>query len=337
MNEDEKVCPYCGGVIKKVAIKCKHCKALLNKEQSNNTNTNKKKTAIVISIILICIGIGVVGCKAYMDYISDPTYKTIVKHEDIDYWKCSDTSINIANKVIEQTNEMIELMQSRIPQAKKENVFNVYLDNIEYYELSLSNKITVNGDFKGLEFGKNMEIKKPKLPMYASNYYFESYDGEENWGFSLSINYKYLNETFGNYLNKDWQEYLNIKQSHYEEWKAINQNYNKYNHEQGLKKDFDNVILTEAFHKKYPKFERINDIDPLEYTKSVIMTCFRGKVSKNIIIETFEDYFKRADIDTASYKYLQEAYNIMKNNDFEPYDYSLFDISIMEGMQDTVD
>ena len=43
MNEDEKVCPYCGGVIKKVAIKCKHCKALLNKEQSNNTNTNKKK------------------------------------------------------------------------------------------------------------------------------------------------------------------------------------------------------------------------------------------------------------------------------------------------------
>ena len=72
MNEDEKVCPYCGGVIKKVAIKCKHCKALLNKEQSNNTNTNKKKTAIVISIILICIGIGVVGCKAYMDYISDP-------------------------------------------------------------------------------------------------------------------------------------------------------------------------------------------------------------------------------------------------------------------------
>lgn len=332
MNEDEKVCPYCGGVIKKVAIKCKHCKALLNKEQSNNTNTNKKKTATVISIILICIGIGVVGCKAYIDYISDPTYKTIVKHEDIDYWKCSDTSISIANKIIIQNNDLVELMKSKAPKAKKGIVFNTYIDNIDYYGLAIGDKIS-NGDTQGFKFNKKSKIEAPKLLMYDSN----NHGDEWNRFIILSTDYTHLNKTYANYLGKDWQEYLNIKQSHYEEWKAINQNYSKYNHEQGLKKDFDNIILTEAFHKKHPKFERINDIDPLEYTKNVIMTCFRGKVSKNIIIDAFEDYFKRADIETASYKYLQEAYNIMKNNDFEPYDYSLFDISIMEGMQDTVD
>lgn len=38
MEQDTKQCPFCGGEIKKVAIKCRHCGKFLNQDTQNHEN-----------------------------------------------------------------------------------------------------------------------------------------------------------------------------------------------------------------------------------------------------------------------------------------------------------
>ncbi|MCM1338449.1 MAG: hypothetical protein NC191_02120 [Muribaculaceae bacterium] len=56
MNEDEKICPYCGQVIKKVAVKCKYCKTFLQEKQANTT-TIKNNSSMGIKLSLILLGV----------------------------------------------------------------------------------------------------------------------------------------------------------------------------------------------------------------------------------------------------------------------------------------
>ena len=50
MNNDEKICPFCGELIKLVAIKCKHCNSKLNNDIPENFSSASKKNSAIESI-----------------------------------------------------------------------------------------------------------------------------------------------------------------------------------------------------------------------------------------------------------------------------------------------
>ena len=139
IDDSVKVCPICGekisiyarilNTVKKVSIKVKN---------KNVSFCSKNKFVILclsIIVLIACVIASYTGFEAYSTYMNDPTYNSIVAHEDYGYYNYPDSAINVMNKVIDQNNDLIALVNSRVPQKKKEIVFNTYLSNMVFYNV----------------------------------------------------------------------------------------------------------------------------------------------------------------------------------------------------------
>lgn len=304
IDDNTKICPYCSEKIPaytKILKKWESVFACLK----NIDNTSKKKVASVAGITLLLVGIatgGYIGLDAYLSYINDPSYNSIVIHEYSNYYEYPDTVLSVVGKVLTQNNDLKELMQSKAPKAKKEIVFNTYLDNIDFFASVISYKIT-NGDWQGLAFNDKVEIEEPKLPMYSSIYDFDSGD------FVLRTDYKYLNENFGKYIGNDWKGYFTIKQ----------------NGDVFGGQLLNKIIEMEKFVQKYPKFERVNEFNLAQETRNFVAGCYSD--SKSCTEKIFENYFKKADKSAKSYTYISGAYEILKKYNWKNEIDELWDLS----------
>lgn len=296
IDDSVKVCPICG---EKISLYAR----ILNTVKKAPMNSKKKFVILCLSIIVLiaCVIASYTGFEAYSTYMNDPTYDSIVAHEDYGYYNYPDSAINVMNKVIDQNNDLIALVNSRIPQKKKEIVFNTYLSNIDFYSIVLGDKIS-NGDFEGIEF--NSEYQLPKAPMFKG----EWWEGH----FLLWLNYDYLGKTFTSHLGQDWQDYLKIAQ----ETDSIKRLYD----DTWLNRKLNLLISTDSFLSKYPNFERINEIKPLEMVTEILAQYSYGDIPVPVLQKDFEAYFKKADPTTESYKYLKQGYEIMKKNKFNADD-----------------
>lgn len=305
IDDSVKVCPICG---EKISIYARVLntvkKAPMNVKKGNVSFCSKKKFVILclsIIVLVACAFASYAGFEAYSTYINDPTYGSIVAHEDYEYYNYPDSAINVLNKVIDQNNDLIALINSRVPKKKKKMVFNTYLSNIDFYSIVLGNKIS-NGDFEGIEF--NSEYQLPKAPMFKG----EWWEGH----FLLWLNYDYLGKTFTSHLGQDWQDYLKIAQ----ETDSIKRLYD----DTWLNRKLNLLISTDSFLSKYPNFERINEIKPLEMVTEILAQYSYGDIPVPVLQKDFEAYFKKADPTTESYKYLKQGYEIMKKNEFNADD-----------------
>jgi hypothetical protein len=78
MEQDTKQCPFCGGEIKKVAIKCRHCGKFLNEDSVQKTNetisVNISDTAKYLKGLLLCVlGIGIAVLLIWILFHDSPS------------------------------------------------------------------------------------------------------------------------------------------------------------------------------------------------------------------------------------------------------------------------
>lgn len=295
MNEDEKICPYCGGVIKKVAIKCKHCKALLNKEAKKPVKSNKlplkpsiKLTGTIALSILLVLGVAFgFHYKTFASSSVNPTsnsngnggsnYSSVESYKSIS--PCEYNSDNrivssrkaILDTLIQQESDLKEYMNTDNSIDDKSMLFSVFLNNItcygakfdkfndtEDYDKTITSYNSLLSNGRSANVGgvvvklneQDMQIISPNAPFVKMLYTGEGY-------FDIGIDYKYLYNTYSDYLAPAWKDYLSLK-------RITDEAYIKDGYVTVSMSELTKWIMAwEGFLKKYPKFPWYNKIDKL--------------------------------------------------------------------------
>lgn len=235
MNEDEKVCPYCGGVIKKVAIKCKHCKALLNKEAKKPiVNNAMGKRILKVIAIFALVAVMVVGVKGIVSYamseiesnkLTDNGYKSIVRSDDYKYVSHYDEDLSeltymipiLLNKIAEQEKDLMKFFKKSTSKEDNVKLFNIFMTNVDKYkqDVQLIHQSS-STSFESLGIITSEPILTDKLYKIAiTNPAIKSFylltDNRDNIIGFFDYDYKYMLETYAPYLSDDWKEYFALE------------------------------------------------------------------------------------------------------------------------------
>lgn len=253
MNEDEKVCPYCGEIIKKVAIKCKHCKTFLEDDDKHNINIKKTLLSSKLSIILllsVLLLFSIVGL--FIKTINDNEfinkgYKSISVEIKSDL-----EPAEILNTIAIQEEDLADFLHRHKNKDTNSRLFGIFMDNILAYQEKFNNarsnveKLKKYGIITQQEanpenyfYDEVIKVVNPKINVFVLFYN----------GAGMGINDKYMYETYSPYLNQEWSEYLSLC---FEEKKALyNAGYDGF--EMGRAFNDYGKKLT-VFLNKYPNF-----------------------------------------------------------------------------------
>lgn len=220
MNEDEKICPYCGGVIKKVAIKCKHCKALL--EDNNHHNVNIKRTVpstklkkickisiiILLSVLLTLSIVGFAINTLKDNNLTNKGYKSISVEIETDL-----NPAEIINAIATQEDDLITFLRRHKNKDDNSRLFAIFMDNMLAYQDEFNNlgsnveALEKHGiitqqdtNFENYYYNEVIKVVNPKINVFVLFYN----------GAGMGFNDKYIYETYSPYLNQDWVEYLSL-------------------------------------------------------------------------------------------------------------------------------
>ena len=342
-------CPYCKEEIDENVNICPVCgeKIYFIFRFLDMINHHKKPITIVLLALILLYLLIFGGIKAYNSIskqMNNPTYKTIIEHETIsakDNPLYASDAINILNK---QSADLMELLKSKQSKRRKNNVFSTFYENLIYYnnvviertggETSIWNPRFERGkkDFiSGLIIEPIMEkdyIGPAGLKIITpSADYIEFISAGEGY-FVTTINYNYIYNTYSEYLDKNWKEYLEIRK------KERNDLGDSSYYDDGCimpskQKLMEWIISWQNFQKKYPKFKS-KEIDILlsRYTADFILGY------ENSYGITFEDYsdnaklrpeaktdyetfLKKVNPKTKEYKIVEKCYNALKTHDFK--------------------
>ena len=253
MNEDEKLCPYCGEIIKKVAIKCKHCKTFLDDDNKDNINIKKnllspKLSIIILISILLLFGILGFFIKTINDNVLiNNGYKSI----SVDI-KSDLSPSEILNTIAIQEEDLSDFLRKHKNKDTNSRLFGIFIDNMLAYQDRFNN---AGSNVEELEeygiitqqdtnpenyfYDEVIKVVSPKINVFVLFYN----------GAGMGINNKYMYDTYAPYLNQEWSEYLSLC---LEEKKALyNAGYDGYE----MSRVFNNYGKKLAvFIDKYPNF-----------------------------------------------------------------------------------
>ena len=318
-------CPHCGEEIKRFRKECPVCCEEISWFYSiKNVFGDYKKTAVktVATLVLgiLCVWGGISIYNNSLAYIENPTYESIVEHEVDDFYENSKSAIEVANIIIKQDEDISKLLKSITFGKKKDNVFSTYLKNMEYYAAVLSAKI-MNEETDKIKFDKNRKIVSPVIPV-ISTYIDDIHDITV-----VDLNIEYINDSYSKYLCKGWKEYLSQRKK---EYLKIHNNPGWYGNLE-YSTLFSWIMARDKFSKDYPKFyTEDSSFYPFEGcylpVKYYVDNVFRNTygdyghpLSKETLRE-YEKYLEKADKNTQSYKYIKQAYDILKKNDWIKFD-----------------
>ena len=331
MNDEKKVCPFCGEEIKTDTIKCRHCGEFLNKKD----NMTKIKKNNIITVLIMLIGI-IATLLVYFDkeIFNGVNFLPITIHEDIESWQNSLTASEALNKILEQEKILDNYLNEFHSNKNKIAIFSLFIKNIEYYGEICSVEywnfrekriVTIGGvQFKciasktkdGDDYVESVEIINVNAPVVKVVYAGEGI-------FRLEPDYNYINKKYSKSLPKDLIEYLKIKQKIQSDLGGhtlfLDGGTNaKYSDR------VDWIIAYQNFLKKYPnsilKKEVQEDITIL--TSSIIRSKYRSfdLETKKLTPEVkaaYEDFLKRGDKNTDEYKWVDNCYSILKKHNYK--------------------
>lgn len=208
MNEDEKVCPYCGEVIKKVAIKCKHCKTLLNDDNKHHINIKKtllspKLRSIILLSILLLFGI---FWFLHDNELINKGYKSI----SVDI-KSDLSASEILNTIAIQERDLSEFVRKHKNKEANSRLFGIFMDNMLAYQDEFNNAASTIEELEECGiitkqdanpekyfYDEVIKVTNPKINVFVLFYN----------GAGMGVNDKYMYDTYAPYLNQEWSEYL---------------------------------------------------------------------------------------------------------------------------------
>lgn len=176
MNSDEKNCPKCGGVIKAVAVKCKHCKSFLSNEskmQSLSNELNRKpsegktvnknliqKWIPRVSIITVLTLIAVYLSQQKMN-------RDIFGNQNID---CNNKQVVATVKKVIQKQTKYSSVITGISTEEKEDEYRSCFALITIKELNLD-EVQLQYEVRRTDDKKSFTVMV--YPVYNFNYYFD--------------------------------------------------------------------------------------------------------------------------------------------------------------------
>lgn len=302
-------CPKCGKEITENQKFCTYCGAeLCQKEQASEVSketlpTNNKIKDIVkskpfvisLSLFVVLI-VAVISSFAYITYNNNLTSLiTPVEQSQIKQMN----STEMLNTLIQQDDDLNKII-SKLPNNKVNKVFEIFYKNM----LSLISNMNVDD----LNITDNY-VLTPKTDIIG----FEINDWSGVW-----LNDEYIFNRYSKYLNKSWQEFLELSKNS----KERKIRFAAYVEKQDIIKE---ITLWQKFMSKNPNFAMNENIkksvrfltSDIIYNDYTFYDYNTGAIN-NEQKQGYEEFLKTIDKNTQEYKIVQNCFDELQKNNFKP-------------------
>ena len=314
-------CPNCGNEVSANHKFCTRCGSKLENiikdndlsqtEVINKINKNKKNIIIAALIILlssflIVVIVTVFLFKTKVDSDEVATYKSVKPIEQSQIENM--TSRSLVELAIQQDKDMFEFVKSSF-NGNPDKLFGVFYKNL----VGFVNNIDIDDlIIDTIESNDDIQyVLSPKTDIFKFQI--------ENWS-SIFINDEYLYKRYSKYLNKVWQEYLELL--------ANSKEADLYQNCLVESTDIVNeIILWQKFLSENSNFIMNNSI---KNTIKFLVECiiyrsdsdYTFDIENNNILSNdakkgYEDFLKRVDKSTQEYKVVKSCYGTLEKNNFK--------------------
>ncbi len=309
MSEETIKCPNCGKEINVNQKFCTNCGAeLCQKEQAPEVSketlqTNNKIKDIVkskpfvisLSLFVVLI-VAAISSFAYITY-NNNLASLIVPVEQSQIKQMNSTEM--LNTLIQQDDDLYKII-SKLPKNKVNKVFEIFYKNL----LSLISNMNVDD----LNITDDY-VLTPKTDIIG----FEINDWSGVW-----LNDEYIFNRYSKYLNKSWQEFLELSKNS----KKRDIGFAAYIEKKDIIKE---ITLWQKFMSKNPNFALNEDIKKsIKFLTSNIIYNdytfydYNKESISNEQKQGYEEFLKTIDKNTQEYNIVQNCYNELQKNNFKP-------------------